>query len=73
MTAAPIAVASRAASTIPTGFPMTSPSTIASAAFSDRTDYAAAKIAIFLASLTAAAIGVLILWRTGESVAGKET
>jgi NhaA family Na+:H+ antiporter len=45
---------------------------IASAAFADRADYAAAKIAIFLASLTAAAIGVAILWRAGDTAAGKE-
>jgi NhaA family Na+:H+ antiporter len=36
---------------------------IASAAFTDPADYAAAKIAIFLASLVAGALGVLILWR----------
>ena len=35
---------------------------IAGVAFSDRADYAAAKIAIFLASLTAGVVGVLILW-----------
>lgn len=35
---------------------------IASVAFPDQADYAAAKIAIFLASLTAGAFGVLILW-----------
>jgi NhaA family Na+:H+ antiporter len=35
---------------------------IASAAFPDPADYAAAKIAIFLASLVAGAFGVLILW-----------
>jgi Na+:H+ antiporter, NhaA family len=35
---------------------------IASAAFPDPADYAAAKIAIFLASLVAGALGVLILW-----------
>lgn len=35
---------------------------IAGVAFPDRAVFAAAKIAIFLASLTAAAIGVLILW-----------
>lgn len=40
---------------------------IASAAFPDAEDYAAAKIVIFLASLTAAAAGVIILWRaSGE-------
>jgi NhaA family Na+:H+ antiporter len=36
---------------------------IASAAFPDAADFAAAKIAIFLASLSAAGIGVAILWR----------
>jgi NhaA family Na+:H+ antiporter len=36
---------------------------IASAAFPDPADYAAAKIAIFLASAVAAALGVGILWR----------
>jgi NhaA family Na+:H+ antiporter len=36
---------------------------IAGAAFPDPADFAAAKIAIFLASLTAAALGTLILWR----------
>ncbi len=36
---------------------------IAGEAFPDPADYAAAKIAIFLASLTAAALGVAILWR----------
>jgi NhaA family Na+:H+ antiporter len=46
---------------------------IASAAFADRGDYAAAKIAIFLASLTAAGIGVLILWRTGVPAVERET
>jgi NhaA family Na+:H+ antiporter len=35
---------------------------IASAAFADPADYATAKIAIFLASLVAGALGVLILW-----------
>ena len=35
---------------------------IASVAFPDPADYAAAKIAIFLASLTAGTLGVLILW-----------
>ena len=44
---------------------------IAGAAFPDSADYAAAKIAIFLASLVAAALGVMILWRnpkaSGES------
>ena len=43
---------------------------IASAAFSDPTDYAAAKIAIFLASLIAGGLGVLILWP--RSVADKQ-
>ena len=36
---------------------------IASVAFPDAADYAAAKIAIFLASLMAAGLGVLVLWR----------
>jgi NhaA family Na+:H+ antiporter len=35
---------------------------IASAAFPDSSAYSAAKIAIFLASLCAAALGTLILW-----------
>jgi NhaA family Na+:H+ antiporter len=39
---------------------------IASAAFPDAADYAAAKIAIFLASLTATTLGVLILWKNPE-------
>jgi hypothetical protein len=39
---------------------------IAGAAFPDLADYAAAKIAIFLASLAAGALGVLILWPTSE-------
>jgi NhaA family Na+:H+ antiporter len=39
---------------------------ISSAAFPDRADFAAAKIAIFLASLTAASLGVMILWRKRE-------
>jgi NhaA family Na+:H+ antiporter len=37
---------------------------IAGMSFPDPADYAAAKIAIFLASLIAAAIGALILWPT---------
>ena len=36
---------------------------IASVAFPDPADYAAAKIAIFLASLIAAGLGALVLWR----------
>lgn len=40
---------------------------IAGVAFPDRADYAAAKIAIFLASLTAGALGVLILWPKAEA------
>jgi NhaA family Na+:H+ antiporter len=36
---------------------------IAGVAFPDSANYAAAKIAIFLASLTAGGLGVLILWR----------
>ena len=40
---------------------------IASAAFPDPGHYAAAKIAIFMASLTAGALGTLILWRKPEA------
>jgi NhaA family Na+:H+ antiporter len=36
---------------------------IAGVAFSDPADYAAAKIAIFLASLIAGGLGTLILWK----------
>jgi NhaA family Na+:H+ antiporter len=39
---------------------------IAGVAFPDEAEYAAAKIAIFVASLTAGAIGVLVLWRRQE-------
>jgi NhaA family Na+:H+ antiporter len=39
---------------------------IASVAFPDPTEYAAAKIAIFLASLIAAGLGILVLWRKSE-------
>ncbi len=39
---------------------------IAGVAFPDRAVYAAAKIAIFVASLTAAGIGVLILWTSPQ-------
>ena len=35
---------------------------IAGVAFSDQADYAAAKIAIFLASLIAGAVRALVLW-----------
>ena len=42
---------------------------IAGVAFPDRTDYAAAKIAIFLASLIAGVIGASILWRKSEAAA----
>jgi NhaA family Na+:H+ antiporter len=42
---------------------------IAGAAFPDQADFAAAKIAIFLASLTAATLGVLILWAPARSAA----
>jgi NhaA family Na+:H+ antiporter len=41
---------------------------IASAAFADPADYAAAKIAIFLASLVAGALGVVILWPSPGAV-----
>jgi len=40
---------------------------IAGVAFPDRADYAAAKIAIFLASLIAGAIGASILWQKPEA------
>ena len=46
---------------------------IASAAFPDPADYAAAKIAIFLASLLAAMSGVTILWRAGAARDGNGT
>lgn len=39
---------------------------IAGVAFPDAGDYAAAKIAIFLASLTAGCLGMLILWPQRE-------
>ena len=39
---------------------------ISSAAFPDRTDFAAAKIAIFSASLLAGLIGSVLLWRSGR-------
>ncbi|MBS1842071.1 MAG: Na+/H+ antiporter NhaA [Acidobacteria bacterium] len=41
---------------------------IAGLAFPDSADYAAAKIAIFLASLIAAGLGVLILWPKPEAI-----
>lgn len=40
---------------------------IAGVAFPDQADYAAAKIAIFLASLIAGGLGVLILWSRTEA------
>ena len=40
---------------------------IAGIAFPDPADYAAAKIAIFLASLIAGGLGMLILWRRPET------
>jgi NhaA family Na+:H+ antiporter len=40
---------------------------IAGAAFPDQADFAAAKIAIFLASLMAATLGILVLWRKPEA------
>jgi NhaA family Na+:H+ antiporter len=45
---------------------------IAGVAFPDSGDYAAAKIAIFLASLTAGGIGILILWPKRETDANEE-
>lgn len=44
------------------GFGFTMSLFIAGVAFPDGADYAAAKIAIFLASLTAGGLGVLVLW-----------
>jgi NhaA family Na+:H+ antiporter len=41
---------------------------IAGVAFPDSADYAAAKIAIFLASLTAGVLGVLILWPRHKTI-----
>jgi NhaA family Na+:H+ antiporter len=46
---------------------------IASAAFPDPADYAAAKIAIFLASLAAGGLGVLILWRSSAAAPEERT
>jgi Na+:H+ antiporter, NhaA family len=40
---------------------------IAGVAFSNATDYAAAKVAIFLASLIAGGVGVLILWQSPKA------
>ncbi len=40
---------------------------IAGVAFPDRAQYAAAKIAVFLASLMAAGVGVLVLWPRSEA------
>jgi NhaA family Na+:H+ antiporter len=40
---------------------------IAGVAFPGQADYAAAKIAIFLASLIAGGLGVLVLWRRTEA------
>lgn len=45
---------------------------IAGVAFPDQTDHAAAKIAIFLASLAAGGMGLLILWPKSESNAERE-
>jgi NhaA family Na+:H+ antiporter len=45
---------------------------IAGVAFPDQADYAAAKIAIFLASLIAGGLGMLILWRKREEHAIQE-
>jgi len=46
---------------------------IAGVAFPDREDYAAAKIAIFLASLIAGAFGFMILWPRVEATDGRGT
>jgi NhaA family Na+:H+ antiporter len=45
---------------------------IAGVAFPDRADYAAAKIAIFLASLAAGGLGVLVLWRRPKAADERE-
>ena len=44
---------------------------IAGAGFPDPADFAAAKIAIFLASIAAATVGVLILWRKPDEASGE--
>ncbi len=44
---------------------------IASQAFPDPTDFAAAKIAIFIASIIAGAAGIAILWRHHEGAVGR--
>lgn len=44
---------------------------IASAAFADPADYAAAKIAILLASMAAGLLGVVILWSSSGAVDGR--
>jgi NhaA family Na+:H+ antiporter len=46
---------------------------IASAAFPDPADYAATKIAIFVASLAAGGVGVLILWRSSGAASEART
>ena len=46
---------------------------IAGVAFPDRANYAAAKIGIFLASLIAGALGVLVLWPKREANDGQAT
>jgi NhaA family Na+:H+ antiporter len=45
---------------------------ISGVAFSDKTDYAAAKIAVFLASIIAGGLGMLILWPRREFNDGRE-
>jgi NhaA family Na+:H+ antiporter len=45
---------------------------IAGVAFPDQAVYAAAKIAIFLASLIAGGLGILILWPKREGVTDEE-
>ena len=56
-----------------TGIGFTMSLFIAGEAFPDRADYAAAKVAIFLASLTAGGLGVLILWPRREASDERET
>lgn len=45
---------------------------IAGEAFPDPADFAAAKVAIFLASLTAGGLGVLVLWPNPEAIDGQD-
>ena len=44
---------------------------IAQKAFSEETDFAAAKVGIFLASLIAGGLGTVLLWRAAKAELGK--